>query len=186
MCVVLGAESMRLFAKETVPRHHSREGHSGQICLSKRDICDPCQLWFAQTSYRPDVPCLPSLRPTTCLDGPTLLAARKKLGVRVGFGVVRLREDAAVRWPPRHSCRALQSFAELCSGSNCFRRFLKTQPLLHQQACMHDSTSMQDGRTSHGRSDCWDEAIHSCGPLWKQPRRGRAGRLQTPRIIGGR
>lgn len=43
---------------------HGRGGHSGQICLSKRDICDPCELCFAQTSYRPDVPCLPSLQPT--------------------------------------------------------------------------------------------------------------------------
>lgn len=139
MCVVLGAESTQLFAKETVPRHHSRGGHSGQICLSKRDICDPCQLWFAQTSYRPDVPCLPSLRPTTCLDGPTLLAARKKLGVRVGFGVVRLREDAAVRWPPQHSCRALQSCVQARTAFDVSSRhnhcFISRHACMIQRVC---------------------------------------------------
>lgn len=127
----------------------------------------------------PDFPYQPALPAKRAyhLSGRTdsKVAPREKLGIGVGVGFGGepvCPKERAVQWPA-----PLQSCAQVCFGrlprtrSDCF-------------ISTHNATSMcrtVERVTTDVKA--WDEAIHSWGPWWKQPRRRRAGRLQTPRIM---
>lgn len=189
-CIVsLGAHMDGVRGCRTGDRPPPPEGCSGQICPSKRDICDPCELCCAQTPHRTDLPawpCPPSV-PTTLLGGLALLCTlqssdtEKARRWRWRWRRRRARVSHRMRRRPtaRHSCGAAQTRTQVCP--RCCPR---TAPQLSLSARMMQ-TGSQGGRPSHDRPKGWDEAIHSCGPWWEQPRGGRAGRLRTPRTMGG-